>query len=90
MQMVGWAGAVVLLLGYFQVSRGRLPGDGAGFQATSVTGSIGLGLAAVDGGVWPAVVVNALWGIIGTTALVRALRRGRRRRGATTDGSAGL
>lgn len=82
MQTVGWVGAVVLLLGYLQVSRGRLPGDGVGFQAASVTGSVGLGLAAIDGAVWPAVVVNALWTIIGVTALVRALRKGPRRRGS--------
>ncbi len=87
MQTVGWAGAVVLLLGYFQVSRGRLPGDGTGFQVASVTGSVGLGLEAVDGGVWPAVVVNGLWTVIGTTALIRALRRRRTRPGAAPAGA---
>ena len=71
MQTVGWVGAAVLLLGYLQVSRGRLPGDGVGFQAASVAGSVGLGLAAVDGRVWSAVVVNSLWGSIAVAALVR-------------------
>lgn len=85
---VGWLGAAALLLGYVQTSLGRWPGRGAAFQWCSVAGSAGLGLAAVDAGVWPSVVLNVVWLAVGLAALSRSglTARGRTVRGRTVQG----
>ena len=72
---VGWAGAVVLMYGYAQTSRGRWAGDGPLFQACSIFGSASLALAAATAGVWSSAVLNVGWLAIGVAVLTR--RRGR-------------
>jgi len=83
--VLGWLGAAALLAGYVQISRGRLTGAGLGYQGLSVAGSLGLGAAAVGGGVWSSVVLNGLWAAVGLVTLVRrsgsAKRPGRAVRG---------
>jgi hypothetical protein len=76
--VVGWTGTCLLLAAYVLVSLRRLDGDGVAFQLLNVTGSTGLGIAAVAGGVWSAATLNALWVAIGLVVLARkGLRRGR-------------
>ena len=76
--VVGWVGTFLLLLAYVLVSMRRLDGDGPAFQLLNVSGSVGLGVAAVAGGVWSAATLNALWVAVGLVILARrALRRGR-------------
>lgn len=67
----GWAGTAGLLLGYALVSTGRLTGESRRYQLLNVAGSIGLGVAAFAGRVWPAVTVNAIWVAIGMWSLLR-------------------
>jgi hypothetical protein len=69
--LLGWIGAVLLLAGYVQVSRGRYSGDGRHYQALTLLGSLGLGLAAVGGRVWSSVALNATWVAIGVVTLLR-------------------
>jgi uncharacterized membrane protein YccC len=76
--LLGWVGAGLLLAAYVQVSRGRYPGDGLRYQALTLLGSLGLGLAAVGGRVWSAAALNAAWIAIGVVTLAR--RRTSRRR----------
>ncbi len=77
--VAGWAGTVLLLLAYGLVSVRRLDGDGPAFQLLNVTGSAGLGAAAVPGGVWSAATLNALWVAIGLAVLARRALRARHR-----------
>ena len=85
--VAGWVGAVLLLAGYGLVSVRRLDGDRPLFQVLNVTGSTGLGLAAVAGGVWSAAVLNGLWVAIGLGVLLRGALR-RRSRTASPAGAA--
>ena len=71
----GWAGAVLLLLGYVQTSRGRWPGDGHVFQVCSIVGSVSLALAAAAGGVWSSAVLNVAWTAIGVAVVSRRSRQ---------------
>lgn len=75
--LLGWIGAVLLLAGYVQVSRGRYSGDGPHYQALTLLGSLGLGLAAVGGRVWSSVALNATWVVIGVVTLLRGWTRRR-------------
>lgn len=68
--VLGWTGTAALLVGYAMVSAGRLSGRGTAFQWLNVYGSGGLGVAAVEGAVWSAATLNAVWVAIGIVTLV--------------------
>ena len=72
--IAGWAGAAALLLAYAVVSTGRLSGRSVGFQALNLLGAVGLLVNGVWHGAWPSAALNAVWLVIGITALAR-LRR---------------
>lgn len=76
--LLGWSGTVALLTAYGLVSAGRLSGKRATFQWLNIYGSGGLGVAAVEGGVWSAVTLNAVWVAIGVVALANMARLGAR------------
>ena len=67
----GWAGAAALLLAYALVSSGRLTGRSTAFQLLNLAGAAGLLANGVWHGAWPSAGLNAVWLVIGTTALVR-------------------
>ncbi len=76
--VLGWIGIGMLLLAYWLVSNERVHGESVSYQVLNIGGSIGLGAAAVAGGVWSAATLNAIWGAIGLGVLVKvALGRGR-------------
>ena len=70
----GWTGAVALLLAYALVSAGRLTGRSVGFQALNLVGAVGLLANGAWHGAWPSAALNAVWLVIGITALVRLAR----------------
>ena len=72
--LAGWAGAAALLLAYGLVSTGRLTGRSTGFQLLNLAGAVGLLVNGVWHGAWPSAALNAVWLVIGVTALLR-LRR---------------
>jgi hypothetical protein len=73
--VLGWLGALALLVGYWAVSTNRIRADGAPFQGLNVFGSGGLGVAAVAGRVWSAAALNLVWVVIGVVILGRLARR---------------
>lgn len=74
--MAGWAGAALLLLAYGLVSNRRLAGDSARFQLLNLSGGVLLAANSAYHGALPSVAVNAVWIVIGLTALLRARRGG--------------
>jgi hypothetical protein len=84
---LGWVGAIVGLVAYFQVSRGRWAPDSIQFQAANLCATSMLFLVAAVHGVWPSVAANIAWMVIGTQAvlmIVRA-RRGARQNAAYAE-----
>lgn len=77
-QAIGWVGAMLLTLGYWLVSTGRVDGEGPAFQWINILGSLFLGIAAAGGRVWASVALNSLWVVIGAVVVGRFF--GRRRR----------
>ncbi len=67
----GWAGAAALLLAYGLVSSGRLSGRSVGFQLLNLAGAVGLMANGIWHGAWPSAALNAVWLVIGVTALRR-------------------
>jgi hypothetical protein len=80
-EVVGWAGAVLILLAYLLLSAGRLTGQSLTYQAMNVLGAAGF----VVNGWWhralPSAVLNILWLGIGVFASWQILKR----RGSSTS-----
>ena len=70
-EVVGWAGASLILLAYLLLSAGKLTGQSITYQAMNVVGAAGF----IANGWWhgaiPSAVLNVVWMLIGGVALVR-------------------
>lgn len=73
--LMGWSGAVLLLLAYALVSNRKLAGDSARFQLLNLSGGVLLAANSFHYGALPSVAVNAVWIAIGLAALLRARRK---------------
>ncbi|UCG88164.1 MAG: hypothetical protein JSW71_06370, partial [Gemmatimonadota bacterium] len=65
----GWIGAVLLLLGYFLVSTKRAGGTSILYQSLNVVGSVLVGANALYYTALPSFSINVVWIGIGITAL---------------------
>jgi hypothetical protein len=59
--IIGWLGALMLLLAYILVSTGKLAGDSFIYQALNLLGSACLLTNAYHFGAYPSVGVNSIW-----------------------------
>jgi len=74
-EVVGTAGACVLLLAYFLVSSRRLPLDSMLGHGMNIAGSVMLGANAISHGAVPPAMLNLIWALIAVAAMVRQARR---------------
>ena len=80
-EVVGWAGAILILLAYLLLSAGRLTGQSLTYQAMNVVGAAGFVVNGWWHGALPSATLNVLWLMIGLFASIRILQR---RKTATT------
>lgn len=76
--VTGWLGVIGLLMAYGLVSTKRIEGDSVMYQSLNI---VGAGLLIVNSffyGAYPSVGINVVWIGIGTYALVRTWRKGKR------------
>ena len=70
-EIVGWSGALLILLAYLLLSAGKLTGQSRLYQWMNVVGAAGF----VANGWWhqalPSAVLNVIWMMIGGVALWR-------------------
>jgi hypothetical protein len=70
-EVAGWAGAILILLGYLLVTTGKLTGTSPLYQWINVFGAAGF----IVNGWWhdalPSTVLNVVWMMIGGVALWR-------------------
>ena len=76
-EIVGWAGASLILLAYLLLSAGRLTGQSIAYQAMNVVGAAGFIVNGWWHGAIPSAALNVIWMLIGAIALWRILRRRR-------------
>ena len=73
-EVVGWAGALLILLAYLLISAGRLTGQSAVYQWMNIVGAAGF----VINGWWhraiPSTALNVVWMAIGAAALWKIAR----------------
>jgi hypothetical protein len=74
-EVAGWIGALLILLGYLLISAGKLTGQSLAYQVMNIVGAAGF----VINGWWhraiPSTVLNIVWMGIGAVALWRIAQR---------------
>jgi hypothetical protein len=70
-EIVGWTGAVLVLIGFALVSAGRIEARGALFQWLNLLGAAGFVVNSGWHGAVPSFVLNIIWCAIAAVALLR-------------------
>ena len=78
-EIVGWAGAALILLAYLLLSMGRVTGQSAAYQWMNVAGAAGFVVNGWWHGALPSTALNVLWMGIGIVALSGLWRKARAR-----------
>ena len=76
-EVAGWTGALLILLGYLAITTGKLTGDSALYQWINVAGATGFVVNGWWHGAIPSAALNIVWLLIGSVALIRLRRRER-------------
>jgi hypothetical protein len=77
-EVAGWAGASLILLGYLLITAGKLTGQSAAYQWMNVTGAAGFIVNGWWHGAIPSAALNVVWMLIGAVALLRIAAKRRR------------
>ena len=77
-EIVGWAGAALILFAYLLLSAGRLTGQSLLYQGMNVVGAAGFIVNGWWHGALPSATLNVLWLMIGLFASIRILKRRKR------------
>jgi hypothetical protein len=80
-EVVGWAGAALILFAYLLLSAGRLTGQSMVYQGMNVVGAAGFVINGWWHGALPSASLNVLWLLIGAVASWRILKK----RGSSTS-----
>lgn len=75
--IVGWAGAVLVLAAYGLVSTKRLDGDSFAYQALNVAGAAGMLINTYVRGALPSAALNVIWIGVGLYVLAKIVFRKR-------------
>jgi hypothetical protein len=74
-EVVGWAGAALILLAYLLLSAGKLTGQSLVYQGMNVVGAAGFVINGWWHGALPSASLNVLWLLIGAIASWRILKK---------------
>lgn len=74
-EVVGWAGAILILFAYLLLSAGKFTGQSLTYQAMNVVGAAGFVINGWWHGALPSATLNVLWLMIGLFASIRILKR---------------
>jgi hypothetical protein len=76
-EVVGWAGAALILIAYLLLSAGRLTGQSPLYQGMNIVGAAGFIVNGWWHGAVPSAVLNIIWMLIGGVALWRIVAKRR-------------
>ena len=74
-EVVGWGGALLILLAYLLLSAGRLTGQSRAYQWMNVVGAAGFVVNGWWHGALPSTALNVVWMGIGLVALWNIARK---------------
>ena len=75
-EIIGWVGAVLVVLAYGLLSAQKLSSRSVTYQVLNIGGAVGLVINTGWNGAFPSAVVNVIWMGIGAYALWRNSRKG--------------
>ena len=70
-EVIGWAGAAMILLAYGLLSSGKMTGRSVSYQLLNVAGALGFVINSGYNGALPSAALNVIWFGIGAFALAR-------------------
>jgi hypothetical protein len=71
--VIGWAGAVAIVLAYALVSAKKVQGDSGKYQTLNIVGSVCLTAYTLYYSAYASTVVNVVWTVIGVYAIRKKL-----------------
>ena len=74
--VLGWFGAVVILVAYGLLTAGRWQASSSRYQWANALGALALLVWAVSIAAWQSALLNAVWAVVGLVGLARIWRRG--------------
>ena len=74
-EVVGWAGALLILAAYALLTAGKLKADDRAYQWLNVVGALGFIVNSGWNGAVPSAALNVIWAGIGLTALWQIARK---------------
>jgi hypothetical protein len=74
-EVVGWAGAALILVAYGLLSAGKLSGRSVSYQVMNVVGATGFVINSGYNGAIPSAALNVIWVGIGIAALLKMRAR---------------
>jgi len=74
-EIVGWAGATLILFAYLLLSAGKLTGQSLVYQGMNIVGAAGFVINGWWHGAIPSAALNVLWLLIGAFASWRILKK---------------
>ena len=74
-EIAGWAGALLILLGYLLITTGKLTGKSLLYQAMNVLGAMGFAINGWWHRALPSAALNVVWLLIGVIASWRIIRK---------------
>ena len=77
-EVAGWAGASLILLGYLLITASKLTGQSAAYQWMNVAGAAGFIVNGWWHGAIPSAALNVVWMLIGAVALLRIAAKRKR------------
>jgi len=72
-EIVGWYGAVAILIAYALVSFSLITPTSLEYQILNLTGGVGIIINSFKHKAYPPTILNAIWSIIAVVAILRVL-----------------
>jgi len=73
-EVVGWIGAVLIVLAYALLSAGKVAGDSRLYQYMNIVGALGFVVNSGWNGAYPSAALNVVWIGIGSYGLLQRRR----------------
>ena len=74
-QVVGWVGAILVLLAFYLVSNNKISSQSLYYQLMNFFGSVFVGINVFYLAAWPSLGIQVVWGTIAFLAIGKLLRK---------------
>ncbi len=71
LDICGWIGSIMVIIGFFLVSNGKIEAQTNSFQIINIIAAAFIGLNAYSYGALPSVGLNVVWCLIAAVTLIR-------------------